>query len=29
MQPFVQHTVEEYEYVSGTVVSAIKRDGLI
>ncbi len=29
LQPFVQHTLEGYEYVSGTVISAVKRDGLL
>jgi len=29
LQPFVQHTLEEYEHVSGTVISAMKKDRLL
>jgi len=29
LQPFVQHTLEEYEHVSGTVISAMKKEKLL
>ncbi|MCL4379641.1 nucleotidyl transferase AbiEii/AbiGii toxin family protein [Candidatus Marsarchaeota archaeon] len=29
LQPFIQHTLEEYEYVSKTVISAMERDKVL
>ena len=29
LQPFIQHTLEDYEYVSKTVISAMERDKVL